>query len=124
MPIGVDSVANQTELIFKIAGSRLTYLVVNEGTAQNNQARSVLGSADRLFHRQTAHRLNRHLHPGNHLSQLIERTGIWHSQRPLAAAFIVPDMVNDEIAAQIGEGTMVSVLALLWMGHQICDGLF
>jgi len=66
--MGMNSVANQTELIFKIAGSRLTQVVVNEGSAQNNQARSVIGGTDRLFHRETANRLNRHLHRRNHLS--------------------------------------------------------
>ena len=79
----------------------LEEVALNEGSAENNQTRSEFGSADRLFHRKTADRLDRNLHRCYDLSQLIERTGIWPSHCREAAAFIVPDMVNDVIAAEV-----------------------
>ena len=94
--IGMNPIANQTELVFEIA-----WVTANEGSAENNQARSEFGSADRLFGRKTANRLDGHLHRRDDFSQLIERTGIWVTHCGKAAAFIVADMVNDEIAAKI-----------------------
>src|SRR5271170_2146477 len=96
--VRMNSVANQTELLFEIA-----WVEANEGSAQNHQARSEFGSADRLFNRKPANRLDRHLHRRNNLTQLIERTRIRLSHRRQAAAFVVPDMVNDEVAAKILE---------------------
>ena len=80
----MNLVANQTELVFEIAG-----VAANEGSAWNNQACSEFGGSDRLLNGKTAYRLDRHFHGGNDLSQLIERTGIWHSQRREAAALVV-----------------------------------
>src|ERR1700721_3510128 len=89
----MNSVANQTELVFEIAA-------LNEGSAQNTQTRSEFRSADRLFNRKSANRLDWHPHRRNDLSQLIERTGIRLSHRREAATFIVPVVVNDVVAAK------------------------
>src|SRR5882757_6990069 len=94
----MNSVANLAELVFEIVGN---WIALDEGSAQNNQARSKFRSADRLLHRKTSHRLDRHLHRCHDLSQLIERAGIWFSHRRETAAFIVADMVDDVIASQI-----------------------
>src|ERR1700733_12148608 len=92
----MNLVANQTELVFEIAR-----VAANEGSAQNDQARSEFGGADRLLNGKTAYRLDRHFHGGNDLSQLIERAGIWLPHRRKATAFVVADVVDDEIATKI-----------------------
>src|ERR1700678_625141 len=97
----MNSIANQAELILETAGTSRGWVCVNKGSAQNHQASSEFGSGNRLFHRKTAHSLHRHLYRSNHFSQLIERAWIWPSHRREAAAFVVPDMMNDEVAAQI-----------------------
>jgi len=95
----MNAIANQAELILETAGTSFRCVCVDKGSAQDHQASSEFGSGDRLFHRKTAHSLHRHLYRSNHFSQLIERTWIGFSHRRKTAAFVVPDMMNDEIAA-------------------------
>jgi len=94
----VNPAAVRRELFFEIACSSLMSRP-NEGSAQNNQTRTEFGSPDRLFHRKTANRWT-----GTSTAATICAIGRADSDkashRGEAAALVVADMVNNEIAAR------------------------
>ena len=102
--VGVDAVADQPQRAFEVAAGGLERVGVDrQRRAEHDQRRAVLGRADRLLERQPADGLHGDAHRLHHFAELVERAGHALAAGGDAAALVVADVVDDEVAAEVFE---------------------
>ena len=98
----MDCLADHSERSFQVTIGGLEGVGIDrQRGAEHDQRGTVSRTGDCLFEREPAHRLHRHLHGSDHLAQLVERAGHPVAGRSDAAAFVVADVMDHVVAAEI-----------------------
>ncbi len=93
---------DHSQSAFQIAFSRPKAVGVDgQWSTQDHQRRAILWCSHRLLDRQTANGLDGNSHSLHDLAQLIQRTGTRAAACDNPPTLIVPDVMDDKVAAEI-----------------------